>query len=267
MKIFRTAKALQKWRAQIPPRKSLGFVPTMGCLHEGHLDLVRRSQKECDKSLVSIFVNPTQFGKGEDFEAYPRTEKEDLKLLRECKVEAVFIPKSPQEIYPLKSSFEIKAPKEFSETMEGKYRPGHFDGVASVVFRLFSISRPDRAFFGEKDFQQLQLIRFLVKDFQLPVVIRAVPTRREESGLALSSRNHYFNPVQREEAAYLHECLQSSNDLAEAKQRLMTRGFQVEYLESWKEDLSFPTRDYPQRWLVAARFHGVRLIDNLLKKN
>jgi pantoate--beta-alanine ligase len=187
--------------------------------------------------------------------------------LRKAGVDAVFIPKGTEELYPLLDGFQIKAPEKFSSSMEGKFRPTHFDGVANVVLRLFLLAQPHRAFFGEKDYQQLKLIQSLVKDFGLSIEIKGHPTLREKSGLALSSRNRYFNATQKEEAAKLYQILLGSQDLMEAKQKLQAQGFQVEYLESWDNDLMEPKKTFPSRWLVAARFHQVRLIDNILKKN
>jgi len=264
MKILRTAKAMKKWRASLSSRMTLGFVPTMGGLHQGHLKLIEHSQKACRQTVVSIFVNPTQFAQGEDFGSYPRTEKNDLALLKEGKVQAVFLPRSLEELYPMEDGFRLRAPKHWSSIMEGKSRPGHFDGVSNVVLRLFLLVRPDRVFFGEKDFQQVRVIEDLIQDLQLDIKLKRVKTVRDKSGLALSTRNGYLNDVQRQEAALLAEAL-GSDDILTARQSLIEKGFELEYFEAWDPELKEPRKSRPSRWCIAARYKGVRLIDNLLK--
>lgn len=263
MRVFRTTKSYLNWRLKVSARKSIGFVPTMGALHRGHLSLVQRSMKQNDLTVVSIFVNPTQFGPQEDFSKYPRPEKEDLRALKSVGVDVVFIPKSPLEIYPDTGTFQVVPPKRLSAILEGRFRPGHFEGVATVVLKLFQIIDPHRAYFGEKDYQQLQIIKSLVKDFFLKIKIVACPTRREKSGLALSSRNRYLSAEQQRSAAQLYESLRSAPSPEEASLRLQQLGFQVDYVEAWDENLTREVREGRGRWLAAARIHGVRLIDNL----
>lgn len=237
----------------------------MGALHEGHLSLVRKSLRENQCTVVSIFVNPIQFSPSEDYRQYPRAQQEDVKKLREEGVDAVVIPKDPKEVYPEAWDTWVRPRRALTEILEGKYRPHHFEGVATVVLKLFSIVQPHRAYFGEKDYQQLQVIRSMVQDLSLPVEIRAGKTVREKSGLAMSSRNDYFSAWQREEAAKLYQTLKKSSMIREARLQLQSLGFGVEYLEAWEPDLSKPAMNNKGRWLVAARFCGVRLIDNVEK--
>ena len=188
MKVLRTVADVRDWRAATPD--ALGLVPTMGYLHEGHLALVREAREASACVAASIFVNPTQFGPNEDLARYPRDPERDLALLRQEGVAAVFIP-APEEIYPPGFSTFIDV-GEIATRLEGAHRPGHFRGVATVVCKLFGIVQPERAYFGQKDAQQLLVIRQMVADLNLPVEVVAVPTVREEDGLALSSRNVYL---------------------------------------------------------------------------
>lgn len=237
----------------------------MGALHEGHLGLVKRAQNECDISVVSIFVNPTQFGPKEDFNKYPRTERDDLKKLKAIKVNAVFIPRSPSEIYSSSDETQIIPRKYLQEMMEGILRPGHFVGVATVVFKLFQFVNPDRAYFGEKDYQQLKVIEAMVEDLSLRVKVVSCTTYREPSGLAMSSRNRYLSTTKRAAAAQFYEVLKTARSISEAKRRLVKCGFKVQYIESWSTDLKEPKSSGKRRWLAAIVFDGVRLIDNIKK--
>jgi len=266
MKVFKTYRTLQKWRGDQPKRLSLGFVPTMGALHEGHLSLIRKAKRECSKVLVSIFVNPTQFAPHEDLAAYPRPLSADLSKLRNEGVHFVFCPKSDRELYPEGSDVQVRPRQKLLKVLEGPRRPGHFEGVATVVLKLFHLVQPQRAYFGEKDYQQLKVIEALVQDLFLAIKIRPCPIVREKSGLALSSRNQYFSKDDRQASAQLYEVLKTSAQISEAKARLQRLGFGVEYLECWQNDLEKPSLDEKGRWLVAAQFRGVRLIDNLIKK-
>lgn len=252
MKILRTRAALIEWRSGA--RGTVGFVPTMGALHEGHLSLVKEAGKKCDLVIASIFVNPTQFGPKEDFKSYPHREKEDLELLRQVKCDAVFIPKSPKEVYRSDDETSIAARKSLSSILCGKFRPGHFDGVCTVVYKLFAWVKPHSAFFGEKDFQQLQIITAMAEDLSLSVKVIGCRTLREKSGLAMSSRNLYLSPAQRREAAEFYRAMKVSKTIPEAKKRLRQKGFEVQYLEK-----------YAGRWVAAVFFNKVRLIDNLKK--
>jgi pantoate--beta-alanine ligase len=261
---------LDGWRAQ---GLRIGLVPTMGNLHAGHLALVKEARRHCDRVVTSIFVNPTQFGPGEDFESYPRTRQADLEKLDKAGCELAWLP-AVAEMYPLAESFMVQPPTSLTETLCGAHRPGHFSGVATVVLRLFNQVAPRVAVFGEKDFQQLLVIRRMVLDLALPIEIRGLETRREADGLAMSSRNQYLSRLERARAAELAGLL---DDLAaglrdgqawdvlqnQAWQRLEKAGFQPQYLE-WRsaEDLGPPKPDRPQRLLAAAWLGKARLIDN-----
>ncbi len=190
---------------------SLGFVPTMGFLHDGHLSLVRAAVAENDHVAVSIFVNPTQFGPNEDFSRYPRDEARDLALLREAGVDLVLMP-SVEEMYPAGATAYVDVGP-MSDVLEGKARPGHFRGVATIVLKLFEVVRPSRAYFGRKDAQQLIVIRKMVRDLDLPVEVVAMPTLREADGLAMSSRNSYLSPSERESALCLYRALTLAQEM------------------------------------------------------
>ncbi len=210
MLIIRTIPDLIEFTATAKNHgESIGLVPTMGALHDGHLSLVSRAVAENDKTIVSLFVNPIQFNNPTDLESYPRDEEKDFKLLAEAHVDAVFAP-SVEEIYP--GGVDAIEPRIFqlgtaAEVMEGKFRPGHFQGVARIVNRLFELTRPDRAYFGEKDFQQIAVIRNMVESEKLPVTIVPCPIKRAEDGLALSSRNVLLTPEQREFAPEIRNTL------------------------------------------------------------
>jgi len=196
---------------------TVSFVPTMGALHEGHLSLVRRAKQLADRTVVSIFVNPTQFGPGEDLESYPRTPDEDARRLADEGCDLLFLP-TPEVIYPegFATWVEVGGP---AEGLEGEHRPGHFRGVATVVTVLLDLVAPDLAVFGEKDAQQLAVVRTLVRDLHLPVEIVAGATVREEDGLALSSRNAYLSTEERRAATVLHRALVAARDALDAGER------------------------------------------------
>jgi len=204
MRVARTVDEARGALATLP--RPLGLVPTMGALHEGHLALVRAGRARCAAVAASLFVNPTQFGAGEDFARYPRHEARDLALFDEAGVDVVFAPPA-EEMYSIDASTTVHVSGPITESLEGADRPGHFDGVATVVTKLFTIVAPDVAFFGQKDAQQLALIRRLVRDLDLPVEVAAVPTVREPDGLALSSRNVYLTHAQRAVAPSLYRAL------------------------------------------------------------
>ncbi|HWO93423.1 MAG TPA: pantoate--beta-alanine ligase, partial [Dehalococcoidia bacterium] len=191
MDLLRTVAEARSWRGQTP--RPVGFVPTMGYLHEGHLSLIRRAREENPVVAVSIFVNPTQFGPNEDLARYPRDEHRDLSLLAEAGLDAVFVP-SAEEMYGPAFSTWVDVTGPLTTRLEGAHRPGHFRGVATVVAKLFNILAPDRAYFGQKDAQQLAVVRRMTRDLNLPVEIVACPTVREYDGLAMSSRNVYLSP-------------------------------------------------------------------------
>jgi pantoate--beta-alanine ligase len=229
---------------------SLGFVPTMGALHEGHLTLVERSTRENQFTIVSIFVNPTQFNDPKDLEKYPRNIEADLELLKRCNVDAVFYPEVAQ-LYPEGYRYRLSENEE-SKMLCGADRPGHFDGVLTVVMKLLQIVGPTRAYFGEKDFQQLRLIQGMARAFFLDTEIVGVPTVRTRSGLALSSRNQNLGPLALEKAPLFNQALRAGLSLPETKALLEKEGFEVLYLEdSWR------------RRFGAVRLDNVRLIDNV----
>jgi pantoate--beta-alanine ligase len=229
---------------------SLGYVPTMGALHEGHLSLVERSLTENDRTLVSIFVNPTQFDDPADLEAYPRTLDRDLALLDAAGVDFVLLPRA-EEMYSDHFRYRVSE-TELSMTLEGIHRAGHFDGVLTVVLKLLNIAAAERAYFGEKDWQQLSLVRGMADAFFLPTAIVACPTIREPTGLALSSRNARLSTPDRERAAMLHRVLTSAATTDAAIDQLTQAGFAVDYVA-----------DRYGRRLAAVRLGGVRLIDNV----
>ena len=244
------------------------LVPTMGALHEGHLALVHRARELADRVVVSIFVNPTQFGAGEDFDRYPRTLDADRVLLGD--LADVFAP-TVAEVYPPDSPPPVIQAGPMGDVWEGAARPGHFDGVLTVLNRLFDLVKPDIAVFGEKDWQQLTLIRQMVADRDLPIEIVGVPTVRELNGLALSSRNRFLSPDELEKAALLPTQLRqiaesggTPESLIRAAARLDDAGFVVDYLDVVDESTLEPTTDLSNaRVIVAARIGTTRLIDNM----
>ena len=229
---------------------SLGYVPTMGALHEGHLSLVDRSRTENDRTLVSIFVNPTQFDDPADLDAYPRTLERDLEMLDAAGVDFVLLPRA-EEMYADRFHYRVSE-TDLSTTLEGIHRPGHFDGVLTVVLKLLNIAAAERAYFGEKDWQQLRLVRGMADAFFLPTTIVACPTVRESTGLALSSRNARLTTPDRERAATLHRVLSSAATVEDAIDQLTDAGFAVDYVA-----------DRDGRRLAAVRLAGVRLIDSV----
>lgn len=280
-KLISSAAELRSWRSELAPdggkKPLLGFVPTMGALHAGHMSLVSSAISQCRNVIVSIFVNPLQFGPAEDLDAYPRTLEADIDLCRQAGVTAIFQP-SVAEMYPhgRDNSTVVVPPRELTERLCGIFRPGHFTGVATVVTRLFSMVQPDVAYFGEKDYQQLVVIKRLVADLALPLKIEGMPIVREKDGLALSSRNAYLSPEQRRLAPVLHETLSFLRDqvqsgvmsvsqaLEEGKRRIESSpGFFVQYLESCDPVTLKPVSSAPMVMLTAAKVGGVRLIDNI----
>ncbi len=249
----------------------------MGFLHEGHLSLVRSARADCDTVAVSIFVNPAQFGPGEDLDRYPRDEERDLALLRDEGADLVFIP-PPEEIYPPGFDGWVEVRGAIAERLEGEHRPGHFRGVATVVARLFRIVRPDRAYFGEKDAQQLRVIRRMTRDLGLPVDVVGRPIVREPDGLAMSSRNAYLSPDDRARALSLSRALREAERafasgerdagvIREAARRTLdAAGVGVDYVSVAGEETldELETIDRPALLLLAARVGATRLIDNTL---
>jgi pantoate--beta-alanine ligase len=209
MQVLTTIAKLSHWRVGATP--PVGFVPTMGYLHEGHLSLVRRARSENSNVVVSIFVNPTQFGPHEDFQRYPRDLNRDFELLDTEQVDAVFTPEV-DEMYPTGASTMVEV-EALSSILEGASRPGHFRGVATIVCKLFHLVHPDRAYFGEKDYQQLQVIQRMVHDLRMPVKVIGCSTVREPDGLAMSSRNVYLGPAERQAAVALSQALSQAERL------------------------------------------------------
>ncbi|MEW4468520.1 pantoate--beta-alanine ligase [Parasphingorhabdus sp. JC815] len=254
---------------------TLGLVPTMGALHDGHMQLVKAATARCDRVVASIFVNPAQFGEDEDLDSYPRQEAADIALLEAAAVDMVWAP-SVDQVYPDGFSTNISV-SGVSSGLCGGSRPGHFDGVATVVAKLFNQIRPDAAFFGEKDFQQLAVIRRMARDLDFTHDIIGVPTVRAEDGLALSSRNAYLTPEQREQAVALPDIMQEASKeiikggdigviLANAKANLLAAGFEkIDYFELKHADTleNMTVFVEPARLLAAAHIGGTRLIDNI----
>ncbi|MBS1712470.1 MAG: pantoate--beta-alanine ligase [Armatimonadetes bacterium] len=271
MKVLRTIAEFRAYRSSVG---EVGFVPTMGALHAGHHALMVAASSENEVGVGSIFVNPLQFGPNEDLEKYPRNEAADLDVAESAGIAAMFCPDPAEMVHGLSTKVTVSG---VSDQYEGQLRPGHFDGVATIVARLFGIVLPTRAYFGLKDLQQCAVVRTMVRDLCLPVDIRLLETVRELSGLALSSRNAYFSPEDREAAAQLPMVLKNvagaiseeGGDIAESistgMAELATLGFSVDYLELVDPLTMVPTRKIGEdsRLIVAARFKGVRLIDNI----
>lgn len=265
------AALIGDWRAE---GATIGVVPTMGALHEGHLSLVRAAQGECDRVIVTLFVNPRQFNNPEDFARYPRTEDADAAILAPLAVDALFVPDAA-EVYPPGHATVVSVGG-IGTLLEGAHRPGHFDGVATVVALLLNLTRADRAYFGEKDWQQLQVVRQMVADLRMPVRIVACPSVRAEDGVALSSRNQRLSPDARRRAAAIPQALTAAARaieggaapepvLEDARATLRDAGLgPLDYLEL-RDALSLaePRPGHEARLLVAVWLDGVRLIDNV----
>ncbi|MDA3967981.1 pantoate--beta-alanine ligase [Helicobacter sp. WB40] len=278
MQIFKTTKDMQtfiqNYKIKNPTHK-IGLVPTMGALHNGHLSLIRQSVESCELTIVSIFVNPTQFGKNEDFNKYPRKEEADINLCKSLNA-VVFMP-TIDEMYPYKDDMQIKlkAPQSLSNTLEGKARAGHFDGVVQVVLKLFNIVTPHRAFFGKKDAQQLLIIKQMIEDLFLPIEIVESQIIRDENGLALSSRNAYLNDDEKNEALKISKSLReaskaiingetNSKKIKEIATKVL-EGLEIEYFEIVNKKLeTIKTIEKNNTIiLIVVRINGVRLLDNL----
>ncbi|MAT66540.1 MAG: pantoate--beta-alanine ligase [Gammaproteobacteria bacterium] len=278
MKTVNTVEALREQvRAWRGAGERIGFVPTMGNLHAGHLSLVEQARRGADRVVVSVFVNPMQFGPNEDYDSYPRTLDADRARLEAAGVDLLFAP-PVEEVYPapLAEMTRVEVP-ELSAILCGRSRPGFFAGVATVVTKLFNMVQPDLAVFGEKDYQQLIVIRRLVRDLSLPILIEGVPTLREPDGLAMSSRNAYLTPAERRVAPQLHHALErlaaalraGDRDFPALEQlglqQLELAGFRPDYVSIRRAaDLSLPGRDDAELVVLAAAWLGrARLIDNL----
>ncbi|MBW5446602.1 pantoate--beta-alanine ligase [Cohnella sp. CFH 77786] len=273
---------IEAFRRRQPGKQEVGFVPTMGYLHEGHASLIRRSVSENGLTVLSIFVNPLQFGPNEDFERYPRDERRDVELAEASGADIVFIP-SVEEMYPEPMRTKVTV-SELTDRLCGASRPGHFDGVATVVSKLFHIVQPDRAYFGLKDAQQVAVIARMTRDLHIPVDIVPCPTVREADGLALSSRNVYLSPEERKQALVLSQSLAQvpgwiEDGMTEAELAVRIRGrirsqplADIDYVEiATYPDLTQPPAERPLREsevpllvALAVRFGKTRLIDNVL---
>jgi pantoate--beta-alanine ligase len=277
-KLFKKIKELRGFLKDLRCNRSnlsVGFVPTMGYLHRGHMELVKLSKLQNEITVVSIYVNPIQFGVGEDYERYPRDLERDLAMCEEAEVDVVFAPED-QEMYPQPPKVKIDIPG-LTDRLEGAYRPGHFNGVAIVVLKLLHIVQPDRVYFGEKDYQQLKVVERLVKDLSIPVEVVSVPTVREEDGLACSSRNVYLSPEERQSASAIYrsfllaqKLFQSGNTNANLLKEAI-RDFllkhphvrKIDYVEITDKELN-PVEEVKEgdRILVALYVGNTRLIDN-----
>ncbi|MFW1953273.1 pantoate--beta-alanine ligase [Acinetobacter beijerinckii] len=275
---MKTETTIQGLTASLSPARSskklIGFVPTMGNLHEGHLTLVREAKKLCDVVVVSIFVNPIQFGAGEDFDSYPRTLEQDSRLLADVGCDIIFAP-TVEQMYGSQPRLTNISVGQITDDLCGKSRPGHFDGVAVVVTKLFNIVQPDFAFFGQKDYQQLAVIRQLVQDLNMPLEVIGVPIVRAEDGLALSSRNGYLTAEQRATAPIIYQLLKQAEQqlhqgellaqvLANISAQLTQAGLVVDYVEARQTNLQ-PIEQFDRNVVifVAAKLGATRLIDNL----
>lgn len=247
MKVFRD---IHSYHSSFKTTNSTGFVPTMGALHAGHGSLIAASMRQNDFTVASVFVNPRQFNNPDDFKSYPRNEAADLQQLEEWGVDVAFVPEA-KEIYADGYRYQVTESEE-SKILCGAHRPGHFNGVLTVVLKLFNIVRPERAYFGEKDFQQLRLIQGMVDALHVPITIVPCPTIRETDGLAMSSRNAHLTPQERERAADLPKVLRHAASAEAARAELTRLGFEVDYVE-----------DRWERRLAAATLGKVRLIDNV----
>ena len=279
---MKTETTIQGLSASLNParsaRKIIGFVPTMGNLHQGHLNLVREARKLCDVVVVSIFVNPIQFGPNEDFDNYPRTLEQDQQLLADVGCDIVFAP-TVEQMYGNKPRLTNISVSGITNDLCGLQRPGHFDGVAVVVTKLFNIVQPNYAFFGQKDYQQLAVIRQFVQDLNIPLEVIGVPIARSEDGLALSSRNGYLSAEQRQIAPTIYQSLKAaaqalqqgetlSQVLANIKATLTAAGFVVDYVEARTTELQkIEAFSEDLVLFVAAKLGNTRLIDNLQVKH
>jgi pantoate--beta-alanine ligase len=278
MLVIRTVAELRVWsRASRRAGKSVGLVPTMGALHEGHLSLVRAAKASCDVVAASIFVNPTQFGPNEDYALYPRTFDADCKLLEAEGVDVLFAP-LPEEMYPAGATTFVEVAG-LSERLDGKSRPGHFRGVATIVAKLFIAAEPDRAFFGQKDAAQVAVLRRMVADLKMPVELVVCPIVREADGLAMSSRNRYLSLEERRQALVLSRALSAAHEAVKADERRAAAAIEatrkvfssepevrVDYIEA----VDWATLE-PVEWIipgtlfaVAAFVGATRLIDNFV---
>lgn len=250
LKVFENIHEWQNFRKNIKSNISIGFVPTMGNLHKGHVSLIQRSAKENENTVVSIFVNPTQFNNKEDLKNYPHTLEQDIKTANSAGANYLFLPNEKQ-IYPDGARF-ILTESSYSQRLEGKYRPGHFEGVMTIVMKLLMLIKPHRAYFGEKDYQQLQLVKQMVQAFFLDIDIIGCATIRNEFGLPLSSRNHRLSTAQLEKSQKFPKLLHANASCENIVNDLKQAGFIVEYVE-----------EFEGRRFAAIKLDSIRLIDNI----
>ncbi len=277
LQTVRTIEAMRRWVSRWRGQgMRSAVVPTMGALHDGHLQLVERGLRIADRVVVTIFVNPAQFGPGEDLDAYPRTEKQDVLKLRAAGAHVVFAP-NRLEMYPEGFSAKVSMGGPAKAGLEDAYRPHFFDGVATVVAKLLNAAGCDYAMFGEKDFQQLKVVTAMARDLAIPTIIVGVPTVREADGLAMSSRNAYLSAGERKTAPVLHETLQQlaadiragkniARSCTSARQRLEKAGFRPDYIEARAPETLAPVKKLGEteiRLLAAAWLGNTRLIDNI----
>ncbi|WEN69477.1 pantoate--beta-alanine ligase [Staphylococcus sp. NRL 16/872] len=276
--VIKTVKEMQQITQDLKrSSKSIGFIPTMGALHEGHLSMMRRSVEENDVTIISVFVNPLQFSPNEDFDAYPRQIDRDVALVKEINVDYVFHPEV-EEMYPNELSVTLKVGR-LAEVLEGAQRPGHFDGVVTVVNKLFNIVRPDKAYFGKKDAQQLAIIEKMMEDFNHPIEIIGIDIVREDDGLARSSRNVYLTKSERQEAVHLSKSLKLAQSLYEEGERRSNKivgaikTYLTEHTSGHIDEVAIYS--YPELEVVtdiegqifislAVKFSKARLIDNII---
>ena len=278
MQTIRSVRALQTWRRKRKSKKeSIGFVPTMGALHPGHLSLIQHARRSCDTVVVSLFVNPLQFSPREDLKRYPRPVRTDLSMCRQMGADVVFLP-TRQELYPKDFQTSVNISK-LTQRWEGEHRPTHFQGVTTIVTKLLNLVRPDRAFFGQKDYQQFLVMKQLAKDLNVDTRIVLCPTIRETDGLALSSRNQYLSITQRGAATSLFKALSAGKKsiqsgqsalgsiLREMKKRLTSvSSIKIDYLAVCDAETLEPLKEAKGEMILlgAIRIGSVRLIDNLL---
>src|SRR3990172_990193 len=276
MKVIKSKKQIKKTVDGIKKsHNTIGFVPTMGFLHKGHMSLISEAKKDCDKVVVSIFVNPIQFGRGEDFKAYPRKTGSDLLKCKKAGVDIVFLPEQ-KEMYPEGFQSYVNV-SELSNHLCGISRPGHFAGVATVVLKLLNIVKPEKAYFGEKDYQQLLIVKKMVYDLDIDVEIINMPIIREKDGLAMSSRNKYLNKLEREKATVLYRSLKMSEELIRSGERraekiikqlskmiLSEKIAKVDYISLCDPDTLEDLKEIKKRVLIAlaVKIGKARLIDN-----
>lgn len=274
---FFDKKSLTKHLTNIRKNKSIGFVPTMGALHEGHIALIKNSKQKSDITVCSIFINPTQFNNNNDFINYPKNTDKDLSLLKKNNCDIVYIPKV-EDLYAKSEEPKTYNFNGLETVMEGKYRPGHFNGVATIVEKLFNIIKPEKAFFGEKDLQQLQIVKELVKKMKANTIIKSIPTVRELSGLAKSSRNELLTQAQKEEASVIYKtllyCKQNKQiPIKELKKHatdkiISNKSVKLEYIEFVNLEKMQPIKSWKEvnknAICIAAYINKVRLIDNII---